>query len=95
VSIHKAGPVYSTVLHGPSPPNRSYRSHSPIVEINVELYASSENRNKIHVLPTPESPISSNLNKWSYVFAIIINHIKMFLMSCLEHLQNKYFNPVA
>ena len=35
----------------------------PIVEINVELKASSENLNKTHVLPTPESPINSSLNK--------------------------------
>jgi hypothetical protein len=35
----------------------------PIVEINVVLNASSENLNKTHVLPTPESPIKSNLNK--------------------------------
>lgn len=35
----------------------------PIVEIKVVLNASSENRNNTHVLPTPESPIRSNLNK--------------------------------
>jgi hypothetical protein len=35
----------------------------PIVDINVVLNASSENLNKTHVLPTPESPIKSNLNK--------------------------------
>ena len=35
----------------------------PIVEINVVLNASSENLNNTHVLPTPESPIKSNLNK--------------------------------
>ena len=38
-------------------------SHSPIVEMNVVLKASSENLNKTHVFPTPESPINSNLNK--------------------------------
>lgn len=40
----------------------------PIVEINVEVNASSENRKSIQVLPTPESPINSNLNNKSYVF---------------------------
>jgi len=35
----------------------------PIVDMNVELNASSENRNNMHVLPTPESPISNSLNK--------------------------------
>ena len=44
----------------------------PIVDINVELYASSEKRNKIQVLPTPESPIMSNLKRWSYVFAMLV-----------------------
>lgn len=38
-------------------------SDSPIVEINVVLKASSENLNNTHVFPTPESPISNNLNK--------------------------------
>lgn len=36
---------------------------SPIVEMNVVLKASSENLNRTHVFPTPESPIRSNLNK--------------------------------
>jgi len=35
----------------------------PIVDMNVELKASSENRNSMHVLPTPESPISNSLNR--------------------------------
>lgn len=35
----------------------------PIVEMNVELKASSENLNRTQVFPTPESPINSNLNK--------------------------------
>ena len=35
----------------------------PIVEINVALNASSENRKRTQVLPTPESPMSNNLNK--------------------------------
>jgi len=37
--------------------------YSPIVEMKVELNASSENLTKMQVLPTPLSPISSNLNK--------------------------------
>ena len=43
----------------------------PMVEINVELKASSENLTKIQVLPTPLSPISSNLKRKSYVFAMM------------------------
>ena len=35
----------------------------PMVDMNVALKASSENRNKTQVFPTPESPIKSNLNK--------------------------------
>lgn len=35
----------------------------PMVEMKVVLKASSENLNKTHVLPTPESPISNNLYK--------------------------------
>lgn len=34
-----------------------------MVDINVVLNASSENRNKMQVFPTPESPINNNLNK--------------------------------
>lgn len=37
--------------------------NSPMVEMNVVLKASSENRKRMQVFPTPESPISSNLNK--------------------------------
>ena len=37
----------------------------PMVEIKVVLKASSENLNSKHVLPTPESPINSNLNNKS------------------------------
>jgi len=46
-------------------------AHSPIVEMNVVVNASSENLNRMHVLPTPESPISNNLNSRSYVFLAI------------------------
>ena len=35
----------------------------PIVDINEELNESSENLQRMHVLPTPESPINSILNK--------------------------------
>lgn len=35
----------------------------PMVEMKVVLKASSENLNRMQVLPTPESPISSSLNK--------------------------------
>ena len=35
----------------------------PIVDMNVELNASSENRNSMHVFPTPESPMSNSLNR--------------------------------
>lgn len=44
----------------------------PMVDINVEVNASSENRNSIQVFPTPESPISNSLNNRSYVFLAII-----------------------
>jgi len=39
------------------------KANLPIVDMNVELNASSENLNKTHVLPTPESPINKSLNK--------------------------------
>ena len=39
------------------------QKYPPIVEINVELNASSENLNNTQVLPTPESPINKSLNK--------------------------------
>jgi hypothetical protein len=37
--------------------------YTPMVEMNVLLKASSENRNKTDVFPTPLSPISNSLNK--------------------------------
>lgn len=39
------------------------RESLPMVEMKVVLKASSENLKRTHVLPTPESPISNNLNK--------------------------------
>ena len=43
-----------------------------MVDMKVVLKASSENRNRIHVLPTPESPISNNLKSRSYDFLAMI-----------------------
>lgn len=43
--------------------NRKYTVYTPIVEINVELKASSENLKRTQVFPTPESPIKRSLNK--------------------------------
>lgn len=43
----------------------------PIVDINVDVKASSEKRNSIQVFPTPESPISKSLKSKSYVFFAI------------------------
>lgn len=48
----------------------------PMVEMKVVLKASSENRKSMHVLPTPESPISSNLNNKSYAFLAISHYNK-------------------
>ena len=39
--------------------------------MNVVEKASSEKRNNMQVFPTPESPMSSNLNSRSYVFFAI------------------------
>lgn len=36
-----------------------------MVEMNVDVKASSEKRKRMHVLPTPESPISSSLKSIS------------------------------
>lgn len=44
----------------------------PIVDMNVVVKASSENLKRIHVFPTPESPINNNLNSRSYVFLAIV-----------------------
>lgn len=47
----------------------------PIVEMKVDVKASSENLNRILVFPTPESPIKSNLNNKSYVFFAIFERV--------------------
>lgn len=36
-----------------------------MVEMKVDVKASSENRNRMQVLPTPESPIRSSLKSMS------------------------------
>lgn len=43
-----------------------------MVEIKVDVNASSENRNRMQVFPTPESPIRSSLKSKSYVFLAIV-----------------------
>lgn len=43
----------------------------PMVDINVDVNASSEKRNSMQVFPTPESPISRSLKSKSYVFFAI------------------------
>ena len=61
----------SILSRDPYEPNRLWRErrrqnivkHSPIVDMNVVLKASSENLNNIHVFPTPESPISRSLKR--------------------------------
>lgn len=42
-----------------------------MVEMNVVLKVSSENLKRMHVLPTPESPISRSLNSRSYLLAMV------------------------
>lgn len=54
------GCFWSTFRHRQS---GKHKLHPPIVEMNVELKASSENLNSTQVFPTPESPIKSSLNK--------------------------------
>lgn len=44
----------------------------PIVDMYVELKLSSAKRMIRHVFPTPLSPISSNLKRKSYFFAIVL-----------------------
>lgn len=63
-------------------PCKASEMHRPMVEINVELNASSENRNSTQVLPTPESPISSSLKRKSYVLAIP-EHYRLLLFCCV------------
>lgn len=50
---------------------KKFVKNVPIVDMNVVVNALSENLNNIHVFPTPESPINSNLNNRSYVFFAI------------------------
>ena len=54
-------PMTLVMLTKQPPSDRN--NDSPIVEIKVVLNASSENLNNTQVLPTPESPINSNLNR--------------------------------
>ena len=64
----------------------------PIVEINVVLNASSENRNNKQVFPTPESPIKSNLNNKSYVFFAIFKFLELNMAVWHPVLSCPYFN---
>ena len=45
--------------------SKTINSREPIVDMNVVLKASSENRNRMHVFPTPESPINKSLKRRS------------------------------
>lgn len=61
--------THRSVQHGSRPVESKikmityYGNNSPIVDMNVVLKASSENRKRMQVFPTPESPINNNLNK--------------------------------
>ena len=50
---------------------RAFTLYVPMVLMKVDVKASSEKRNRMQVLPTPESPISNSLNSRSYVFLAI------------------------
>ena len=61
IPIHESDVCHFMCLAGEKAIHR--KANLPIVDMNVELNASSENLNKTHVLPTPESPINKSLNK--------------------------------
>lgn len=61
----------------------------PMVDMNEDEKESSTNRKRIHVFPTPESPISISLKRWSYVFFAISIYKKMrYKMPNTSPLQN-------